>query len=63
MANALGPSRRVRLIQVTASKAFGHESIAITESACVPESFAAIQDATDRRAALLPVPAGMEIEK
>jgi integrase len=47
-----------RLVGVhIASKALGHESIAITEATYAPESFAAIQDATDRRAALLPMPA------
>jgi integrase len=53
-----------RLVGVhIASKALGHESIAITEATYAPESFAAIQDATDRRAALLPMPAAVEIEK
>jgi integrase len=46
-----------RLVGVRlASLALGHESIAVTESTYAPEAFAAIQDATDRRAALLPMP-------
>lgn len=40
-----------------ASKALGHESIAITEASYTPENFAAILAATDARAALLPMPA------
>ncbi|HEX7603367.1 MAG TPA: site-specific integrase, partial [Polyangiaceae bacterium] len=40
-----------------ASKALGHESIAITEASYTPENFAAILDATDKRAALMPMPA------
>jgi integrase len=47
----------VRLVGVRlASLALGHESIAVTESTYSPEAFSAIQDATDRRAALLPMP-------
>jgi integrase len=53
-----------RLVGVRlASLALGHESIAVTESTYAPEAFAAIQDATDRRAALLPMPAAEEAEK
>jgi integrase len=47
----------VRLVGVRlASLALGHESISVTESTYSPEAFSAIQDATDRRAALLPMP-------
>lgn len=47
-----------RLVGVRlASLALGHESITVTESTYAPEAFAAVQDATDRRASLLPMPA------
>jgi integrase len=39
-----------------ASLALGHATIKTTETTYAPEGFAAIQDATDRRAALLPLP-------
>ena len=39
-----------------ASLALGHESIAVTESTYSPESFGAIQAATDAREKLLPFP-------
>jgi hypothetical protein len=46
-----------------ASAALGHSSVAITEAHYLPESFDAIQKATDRYVALLPWPVTAEAEK
>jgi integrase len=40
-----------------ASRALGHASISQTEAAYLPENFAATLEATDKRAALMPMPA------